>query len=108
MNKLQQQKLIKLNELLMEQERPASMRRAAARRSRGDTKQSPQSVEKSDLLDKAEALLALKGGQEVLKKALKKAGVKVGKDQVKKSFLRRTIQRRLALRLSLALPLVQQ
>tara|TARA_R110002020_G_scaffold100365_1_gene237334 strand:+ start:2237 stop:3667 length:1431 start_codon:yes stop_codon:yes gene_type:complete len=93
MNKLQQQKLIKLNELLMEQERPASMRRAAARRSRGDTKQSPQSVEKSDLLDKAEALLALKGGQEVLKKALKKAGVKVGKDQVKKSFLRRTIQR---------------
>lgn len=92
MSKIQEQRLKRLNSLLMEQERPASMRRAAARRSRGGAKQSPQSVEKSDLLDKAEGLLAIRGGKEVLKKALEKAGVKVGKDQVKKSFLRRVIQ----------------
>lgn len=92
MNNLKKNRLNKLNKLLMEQERPSSMKRAAARRSRGDTKQSPQSVEKSNLLDKVEGLLAIRGGKEVLKKALEKAGVKVGKDQVKKSFLRRAIQ----------------
>jgi len=96
MNNLKKNRLNKLNKLLMEQQRPPSMRRAAARRSRGDTKQSPQSVNKSSLLDKtldtATTLLTLKGGKEVLEKALGKAGAKVGKDQIKKSFLRRIIQ----------------
>ena len=79
MNKLQEQRLKRLNSLLMEQkmnEEPRSVRSKTARRAaRGESEQSSKSVEKSSLFNTATDLLTIKGGVSVLEKALGKAGV---------------------------------
>jgi hypothetical protein len=93
MNNLKKNRLNKLNKLLMEQERPSSMKRAAARRNRGDAKQPPKSVKKSGILSTMLEYLKYKGGEAILKKALKKAGIKVGKKQIEKKLLIKALQK---------------
>ena len=78
MNNLKKNRLNKLNKLLMEQEKPSSMKRAAARRSRGDAKQPPKKDDDEGFLSEATStivtLYGTKQTRDILMAVIKKAG----------------------------------
>jgi len=78
MNNLKKNRLNKLNKLLMEQERPDSMKRAAARRNRGDAKQPPKKDDDEGFLSEATStivsLYEMKQARGILMAVIEKAG----------------------------------